>query len=152
MALFQLLYLSRTRLDWTEAELAALAAHAQDRNTRDALTGLLLYGNGHFLQLLEGRRQPLLLTYDRIARDPRHTDLRVLLDASVARRTFPRWAMGLLNLDAAGEVDRERFTRIIQAFPAGPGPVGDSTLALRLLKEFRDHVMAAPRSVLPDLS
>lgn len=152
MALFQLLYLSRTRLDWTEPELAALAAHAQERNTRDGLTGLLLYGNGHFLQLLEGRRQPLVLTYDRIARDARHADLRVLLDAPVARRTFPRWAMGLLNLEVAREVDRDRFTRIIQAFPAGPSPVADNALALRLLKEFRDHVAAAPVARLPDLS
>lgn len=152
MALFQLLYLSRTRLDWTEPELAALAARAQDRNTSDGLTGLLLYGNGHFLQLLEGRRQPLLLTYDRIARDARHTDLRVLLDAPIARRTFPRWAMGLLNLDVSGEVDRDRFTRIIRAFPAGQGPVGNSKLALQLLKEFRDHVTEAPPSLLPDLS
>lgn len=152
MALFQLLYLSRTRLDWTEPELAALTADAQERNARLGLTGLLLYGNGHFLQLLEGRRQPLLLTYDRIARDARHTDLQTLLDAATTRRTFPRWAMGLLNLEVAGEVDRDRFTRIVQGLPARQPAVTDPMLALRLLKEFRDHVAAGPRDRPSDLS
>jgi len=152
MPLFQLLYLSRTRLDWTEPELAALAAQAQARNAKDGLSGLLLYGNGHFLQLLEGRRQPLLLTYDRIIRDSRHSDVRLLLDRAVARRTFAQWAMGLLNLNTRGDVDLNRFTRIIEAFPAGAGPVTENRLALSLLKEFRDHMAAAPATPLPDLS
>lgn len=152
MTLSHMLYLSRTRLDWTEPELEALTAHAQARNARDGLTGLLLYGNGHFLQLLEGRRQPLLLTYDRIARDPRHTELRLLLDGPIVKRTFSHWAMGLLNLNSAGEVDLQRYTRIIEVFPAGAGPLSENTLALTLLKEFRTHMAVPPRSPLPDLS
>lgn len=150
MPLSQLLYLSRTRLDWTETDLEALTALAQDRNTRDGLTGLLLYGHGHFLQLLEGRRQPLLLTYDRITRDPRHTELRLLLDGPIAKRTFSRWAMGLLNLNSTGEVHLERFTRITQAFPAGAHPMAKNTLAVTLLKEFRMQMALSPRRRLPD--
>lgn len=152
MPLFHLLYLSRTRLDWSEQELAALVSHAQQRNARDGLTGLLLYGNGHFLQLLEGRRQPLLLTYNRIARDDRHTDVQLLLDGRVSRRTFDQWAMGLLNMHTAGDVDRDRFDRIIRAFTPGAAPVTDNALALLLLKEFRAHVSEQPPSRLPDLA
>lgn len=57
MALFQLLYLSRATPAWTTDQLDALLAHAQRRNVQDGLTGLLLHGRGHFVQLLEGRRQ-----------------------------------------------------------------------------------------------
>ena len=152
MALFHMLYLSRTRLDWSDEELTTLVTRSQQRNAQDGLTGLLLYGNGHFLQVLEGRRQPLLLTYDRITRDDRHTDIHLLLDGPIQPRTFDRWAMGLLNVDTAGEIDRDRFDRIIRAFQPGQGPVAENALAVLLLKEFRSHVAERPPARLPDLA
>lgn len=145
-----MLYLSQTTRPWTQDDLAALAERCQQRNAKDGLTGLLLYGNGHFLQLLEGRRQPLLLTYDRICRDPRHTHLTLLLDGPISQRTFPEWAMGVLNLDTAAEVDRQRFRAIVAAFANSPGPLPENAAALALLKEFRTHAAARP-AMLPDL-
>ncbi|WP_239490039.1 BLUF domain-containing protein [Luteitalea sp. TBR-22] len=153
MALFHMLYLSRSTRDWTMAELAQLVAYSQRRNEQDGLTGLLLYGRGHFLQLLEGRRQPLLLTYDRIARDARHTDIELLLDGPIPARVFEGWAMGLLNVDQSGEVDRDRFDRLIAAFGPRQEPQAENALALSLLKEFRAHATARPAATrLPDLA
>ncbi len=152
MALSQLLYVSQTRLDWSPDELAVLVARAQARNAQDGLTGLLLYGRGHFLQLLEGRRQPLLNTFNRIVLDIRHRDVDVLLDGPIVRRTFDGWAMGLLDVTRGGDLDRERFDRIIRAFTPGTGPVADNALAVRLLQEFRAHAAEDSPSTLPDLT
>jgi hypothetical protein len=152
MTLFQLLYLSRTTLAWSPAELERLVTLSQQRNAADDLTGLLLYGRGHFVQLLEGRRQALLLTFDRISRDTRHADVQVLLDGRIEQRAFAGWSMGLINVDHAGEVDRSRFDRIIRAFQPGAGPVAGNALAVQLLKEFRAHAAeaAARPARLPD--
>jgi hypothetical protein len=152
MPLFHMLYVSRSTRDWTPETLTALVSDAQRRNTQAGLTGLLLYGRGHFLQLLEGRRQPLLLTFDRIARDERHTDIELLLDGRIEQRTFDGWSMGLLDVDHAGGIDRDRFTAVIAAFRRGHGPVPENALAIALLKEFRvSATRPHPRS-LPDVA
>ncbi len=139
MSLFQMLYLS-------EADLAALGEQARIRNAQDGLTGLLLYGSGHFVQVLEGRRQPLLLTYDR------HSDLVLLVDGPIRQRAFPGWAMGVLNVDSPGDIDRQRFRDIVAAFARSAGPVPEHAVALTLLKEFRTHASARPPARLPDLA
>lgn len=152
MSLFQMLYLSETTRRWSEADLAALGEQARVRNAQNGLTGLLLHGNGHFVQLLEGRRQPLLLTYDRICHDDRHSDLVLLVDGPVRQRAFPGWAMGVLNVDSAGDIDRQRFRDIVAAFARSAGPVPEHAVALTLLKEFRTHASARPPARLPDLA
>lgn len=150
--LSHMLYLSRTTVTWSMEELSELVARSQRRNEADGLSGLLLYGRGHFLQLLEGRRQPLVLTYDRIARDPRHAELELLLDGPITVRLFDGWAMGLLNVDQSGAVDRDRFDRIVASFRPRTGPVAESALAVTLLKEFRAHAVARVPGRLPDLA
>ncbi|MGV3516574.1 BLUF domain-containing protein [Luteitalea sp.] len=152
MPLYQMLYLSRTNQSWSTAELEALCVYARARNTQDGLTGLLLYGNGHFVQLLEGRRQPLLLTYNRICLDPRHGDIVLLVDGPISQRSFPEWAMGALNVDSSGDIDRQRFRDIVAAFAKSAGPVPEHAVALTLLKEFRTHASARPSARLPDLA
>lgn len=137
MMLYHWLYLSRTTRAWSQSDLEKLVDVSWTRNTQDGVMGLLLYGNGHFIQLLEGRRQRLSLTFERIARDERHGQVEVLLDGPTARRAFGEWAMGLLNVDHGAEIDRDRFQRVISAFSAGTGPVAENALAVELLKEFR---------------
>lgn len=152
MPLSHLLYMSRAVHEWTEESLVALSEDCQRRNTESGLTGLLLHGNGHFLQLLEGRRQPLLLTYDRIRRDDRHTNVTLLLDGAISQRTFPAWAMGVLNVDRRGAVDQQRFRAIVAAFAATPGPMAENATALALLKEFRALAASPSPARLPDLA
>lgn len=152
MALSHMLYVSRSRLDWTPEELDRLAEVSRRRNAPDGLTGLLLYGRGHFLQLLKGRRQPLVLTFDRIVHDARHTDIDLLLDGPIAQRLFDGWAMGLLNVDQAGDLARDRFDRIVASLPRGSGPVLANAVALELLREFKAQASATVPGRLPDLS
>lgn len=150
--LSHLLYLSRSRLDWTPEDLEPLVASARRHNEQDGVTGLLLYGRGHFLQLLEARRQPLVLTFDRIARDSRHTDVRVLLDGPIPNRLFEGWAMGVLNVDTAGQIDRERFDRLVSAFGSTATPAPANARALELLWDFKAHASHRTPLKLPDFS
>jgi hypothetical protein len=60
---------------------------------------MLAQGDGHFAQVLEGRAEAVLSVLARIRRDPRHRDVRTLLQEPIEKRQFARWAMGLLRRD-----------------------------------------------------
>ena len=140
--LTHLLYASRATQRVTADDLRTLAAQSAERNHSVAVTGMLLYSAGSFLQLLEGRAPTLDALMKRIALDPRHTDVRVLLRATAPQRLFPRWYMGGLNLDTAGST-RER-ARVAAALSEEIGQGDAGARALAALREFRRLLPARP--------
>ena len=62
-------------------------------NRRDEITGVLVIGDGVFLQVLEGARQDLVRALDRIVADPRHKDLKTLDQSAIKQRAFAEWGM-----------------------------------------------------------
>jgi hypothetical protein len=87
-------YTSRATGTFDDSDLATLLMNCRANNRRLGLTGFLLHREGNFLQLLEGPADVLRDRLDVIARDPRHTDVAVLLDDEEERRQFPAWSMG----------------------------------------------------------
>jgi hypothetical protein len=60
---------------------------------------MLLYKNGEFMQALEGPDKEVTALAERIAKDPRHRDVRVILKTAARQREFPDWTMGFRNLN-----------------------------------------------------
>lgn len=141
--LTHLLYTSRATVPFTQKDLHTLSAESAERNHSVAVTGILLYSAGSFVQLLEGREQTLNALMTRIVQDTRHTDVSVLLRAQASRRVFPRWHMGVLNLDVDGSaLDRLRLAEVLQQGQHEPGSSG--VRALAALREFRDQLPSSP--------
>ncbi len=100
MALYQLIYQSKATKNLTDANLVQLLDKARAFNTQYQISGILLYGHGTFLQMLEGDDDVVrALYYLRIASDPLHTNLRVLREGTAPQRLFDRWAMAFRPLD-----------------------------------------------------
>ncbi len=97
----QLVYASRARSAVSLSELQQINATAVERNTANGITGMLLYGAGSFLQVLEGDRANVNRTYHRICQDARHVDPTLLFVAEIREREFSRWAMRFTMLDQA---------------------------------------------------
>jgi hypothetical protein len=93
MSLSHLLYLSYETYFLTSVDLERILASSVRNNTRLHLTGLLLYSRGSFMQLLEGEEEDVLNMWERLHRDPRHRDLRLLVYGPIAERSFSDWAM-----------------------------------------------------------
>lgn len=93
-----LIYLSRATQPMSEEALATLLRQARHHNTQHGLTGVLAYGNGQFMQLLEGERSVVETLYARIQRDPRHDNLVRFADKAIAQRSFPTWSMAFAPL------------------------------------------------------
>lgn len=106
--LYRLIYRSEESITAEHSaseELQRLKATSAYRNALNGVTGALLYRPGRFLQILEGPRQQLELTFERICRDRRHRKLALLEFAAVDHRRFGQWAMELTAHDPVSGAD-----------------------------------------------
>lgn len=72
----------------TQDEIDGILRQARRRNAETGVTGLLLYLEGNFLQLLEGEDPALNDTYERIKADVRHRNLIKMVDGVISERSF----------------------------------------------------------------
>ena len=75
------------------SEIRRILATAQRRNSECGITGALMFNGRHFAQVLEGRREDVEETFERIQLDPRHQEVVLLSFGEVEGRLFPEWKM-----------------------------------------------------------
>jgi hypothetical protein len=93
----QLLYISDTERDFSQDALDDILAISRQKNRAADVTGVLLYLDGAFLQVLEGSDEAVGAIYASVVKDPRHRNVRTLLDRD-APRAFGEWSMGFERL------------------------------------------------------
>lgn len=93
----QLVYASSAAQAFTGDDLADLLAQAREHNTAADISGLLVFHDGAFLQVLEGPEADVAALYARIGHDPRHTKCRLLLRTAIDEREFGEWSMGFVD-------------------------------------------------------
>jgi hypothetical protein len=96
--LVRLLYASRAVPAIDHEELVTILRQSKSHNPTVGVTGVLCFSGGIFLQVLEGGRSAVNRLYNRIAADPRHTDVEVLLYEEIGERRFASWSMGQVNM------------------------------------------------------
>jgi hypothetical protein len=95
----QLVYSSRARDGClANAELSEMLRTFRHHNSETNVSGILLYGYGRFLQLLEGKADVVSDLYARIAVDPRHFDL-YRLDIRFDLQLFKGWPMAYAKVE-----------------------------------------------------
>jgi len=90
----QLLYVSNTAQPVSVGDLDDILTASRRNNAQLGITGLLLFIDDGFLQVLEGEESAVREVYARVANDPRHSNTTVMLDREVPVRAFPEWSMG----------------------------------------------------------
>lgn len=61
---------------------------------------MLLYGEGTFIQVLEGDEETLEQTYKVITADPRHKNIIKMSEGEITERNFGEWTMGFKSANA----------------------------------------------------
>lgn len=89
----QLIYVSNSSHFNNESELQELLKISRKNNTRLGITGMLLFHDGLFLQILEGAEPAVMTLYEKIKLNPRHRACRVLARLGINNREFGQWAM-----------------------------------------------------------
>ncbi len=95
--LVEIVYSSRAAVPFDEGDLKALLAKARTKNAAQNVTGILLYHNGSFFQVLEGTEEAVQTVYERVQKDPRHDSLTLLRRRNIAEREFGDWAMAFMT-------------------------------------------------------
>ena len=134
--MIQLIYASAASDDFTDDDLADLLHKARTNNQAQELTGMLIYQDGTFLQVLEGDEDAVKKLYVKIAADPRHCGLRKLLRTEIEERSFGEWKMGFHN--ATGQ-KLEAFPGFTDFFRSN-APFGNEEIdrARKVLLQFRE--------------
>lgn len=105
-----------------------ILATARERNAAVGVTGALLFTEGHFVQALEGERDQVRATFERIRGDPRHSDVGILSSQISERRRFKEWSMAFVG---DSEELRDHF-RDAPLAALGSRPAGDALLDFML--------------------
>lgn len=92
--MLQLVYISTARArQIDDALLESVLTTSRRNNAAAGISGLLLAGGRRFLQALEGPREDVLATYERIKQDPRHFAFVVLAQKPIEAPEFGTWSM-----------------------------------------------------------
>ena len=106
--LLRLTYASRASEWLSREDLRHIAETAQRRNRDLGITGLLLYVEGDFLQVLEGPGVAVEGVYAIIEADPRNRWVTRLATERILRRAFEDWSMGCFEVGLE-DIDGESF-------------------------------------------
>ena len=134
--LVHLIYCSAAPRPLSRNELRDLLVGARRHNERHGITGMLLYADGSFFQVLEGAPEDVERLFERISADPRHDSLTLIIREPVAVRAFGEWSMG--HADIAQD-DLDQIVGSNDFFAGGRSflDIGEGR-AKKLLAAFRD--------------
>jgi len=76
-----------------EPHVARILLVSRRNNGKVGLVGGLYYGDNRFFQYLEGEEEAVRDTYQRILQDPRHRNVRTLIEELVEEHSFSNWSM-----------------------------------------------------------
>lgn len=137
MSLINLIYISAATGTMTTDILLQILEEARRNNPPRDITGMLLYQNGFFIQVLEGEEADVDFIFGKIQRDNRHQHIIIVERTDIDRRAFANWSMGFKNLDEVQIDEVEGLTEFLEN-PMTTDIVRDNpTHAVRLLERFK---------------
>lgn len=134
--LTHVIYTSVATRPFETPELLELLDRARRHNEQAGLTGMLLYADGNFFQVLEGEAPVIEALYARIQRDPRHAHMTRIIHEPIPERAFADWTMGFCDVSKAELADIVGVNDFFREGRAALGP--DAGRARKLLDAFRD--------------
>lgn len=139
MGIISLVYVSFATQEMNEDDLMRILTVSRDNNSKNDVTGMLLYREGFFIQALEGEESIVIPLYNKIAADPRHRNVILIYKNDITERTFSSWAMGFTRISDQQAESIPGFTDFLQNpgdlsfFTAAPGR------ASHMLEAFKEH-------------
>ena len=99
MSILLLAYISDAVGVHSEKEMEDLLRVCRKNNKKLNVTGMLLYAENKFLQILEGDPEVVYALFEKIEQDPRHDNTTIMDTDLVEERSFNDWSMGFHRTD-----------------------------------------------------
>jgi hypothetical protein len=103
--LLELTYVSEPVQEMSFLGLTRLLYHSYLRNTKLGITGVLIFENNQFGQVIEGPEDVIKSLWEKIQQDDRHKNIRLIEEKVITSRSFKKWTMVF-------EGDEEIFKRL----------------------------------------
>jgi Sensors of blue-light using FAD len=100
-SLLHIIYCSAASADFEEVQIPSILEHSRANNGIRNITGMLLYIQRSFFQVLEGDAATVNAAYEKIKLDPRHHRVTGIIAEPIVRRSFGQWSMGFSTLRAS---------------------------------------------------
>lgn len=131
----QMVYVSASSWTLRPQDVEEILAAARRNNPHHGVTGMLLYIDRGFLQVLEGPPDGVEQIYTRILTDKRHTEQRILTDETVDARLFSQWSMGFDRPDPSRKSQSDIFAATREAIETAI-PLDKAVATARLVRTF----------------
>jgi hypothetical protein len=122
---------------FTQTDLRDLLTKARVFNSSVGVSGLLLYRDRSFFQILEGQEEDVEPLYEHIGRDTRHNRIMLLSKQPVQERNFGAWSMGFVDADSKA-ARLPGFLKLLEAKSSFLDLQGDAKLVTRLIDGFQE--------------
>lgn len=95
MGLKTLLYVSKSLIEPSaiEREIKDIVTQARVRNAERAVSGVLIFTEARFAQVIEGPETAIDALMEKITRDPRHEQVTVVREDALGERRYADWSM-----------------------------------------------------------
>jgi hypothetical protein len=103
------MYFSRSLVKENSSELNDIIRCSASKNYLSGLTGVLVHHEGWFAQVLEGQRDKVSTTFNRLVQDYRHCEVTLVEARPIDERAFPDHWMGYVGLQPAHAFTMIRF-------------------------------------------
>ncbi len=134
--LIHLIYISSATSWPSEDDLKKLLEQARARNIKQNLTGMLLYDNATYMQVLEGAPEDVHGVYASILKDERNTGNVILIEEEISERSFPNWSMGFKDLSSCTPEELPGFVDIFNGKLDKDIAAKNATIGVGLLMNF----------------
>ncbi|MCR9278019.1 MAG: BLUF domain-containing protein [Pseudomonadaceae bacterium] len=111
--LTRVIYLSSATTPFSKQDLRDLLELCRTRNAPKNITGLLLYRDGNFMQIIEGPENEVSALYQRIEVDRRHSTVIRVIKEDISERYFENWSMGFKDLEQETSECQDGFDNLI---------------------------------------
>jgi hypothetical protein len=138
--LVSLVYVSSGVRQFAETEIAEILAQARRNNQRSGLTGMLLYRDGNFLQVLEGTEGSVKAAMQRIERDDRHRGILVMKQGAITERRFSQWQMAFRDISLEGLKEIEGYSPFMETSFETDEFRSKPDFAYRMLLQFKSRL------------
>jgi hypothetical protein len=132
--LFHLVYISHAAEDISYTDIREILSVSRKNNAQENITGLLIFREGFFLQLLEGSETAVKNILGKIMMDDRNHSLRVLIETDGDQRLFQDWQMAFLDGDISSNETADLVGFFDVCLKAG---AHQRTLIMPMLRKFR---------------
>lgn len=135
--MIHLLYISSATRQLNEDDLIALLMQSRARNQRQDITGMLIYKDGYFLQILEGNEKDVEEIYRAICLDERNAGNYVIERKRITQRNFPDWRMGFENISERNLGELGGFSAILNNDSSVEQIAKHKDMAVKLILGFK---------------